>query len=100
MNDSYDNDGRFPDDSAVLVRYPRDEAQLRGDRECWPWLAGSIVHQGGPDEWLVCVLARELGELEDGRSAPAGTAEDDVFYPCCFRDATELRPVTDDGQVR
>jgi hypothetical protein len=100
MNTTYDNDGRFPDDSPVLVRYPRDKEQERGDRECWPWLPGSVVHQSGPDEWLVCVEVRDLATLEDGQSAPAGTADDDLFYPCCFRDATELRTAIDDGQVQ
>jgi hypothetical protein len=27
-----DNDGRFPDDSAVEVRYPRDKQDEQGDR--------------------------------------------------------------------
>jgi hypothetical protein len=101
MTDS-DNDGRFPDDSPVLVRYPRTTADERGDRDRWPWLPGSILQQGGPDEWLVCVEVRDLASLHDGRPAAAGTAEEDLFYPCCFRDATEIRPcaATVAGQVR
>ena len=27
-----DNDGRFPDDSPVLVRYPRNRHEEQGDR--------------------------------------------------------------------
>jgi hypothetical protein len=101
MTDS-DNNGRFPDDSPVMVRYPRTTADEAGDRDRWPWLPGSIVGQGGPDEWLVCVEARDLASLDDGRPAPAGTAEGDLFYPCCFRDATEIRPraATGTGEVR
>ena len=38
-----DNDGRFPDNSRVLVRYPRNEQEERGDRRGWPWLPGSIL---------------------------------------------------------
>ena len=38
-----DNDGRFPDDSAVLVRYPRDKPEEQADRSAWPWLPGSIL---------------------------------------------------------
>jgi hypothetical protein len=86
------NDGRFPGDSAVEVRYPRDKHEERQvDRAGWPWLPGSIVGQCGPDEWYVAVCARPLAVLEDGSPAPAGTAEDDLFYPCCWRDASEIR---------
>jgi hypothetical protein len=91
------NDGRFPDDSAVEVRYPLNQVQENGDRLGWPWLPGSIVSQGGPDEWYVCVEARALATLEDGQPAPAGTAETDLYYPCCFRDATEIRPCATSG---
>jgi hypothetical protein len=93
----FDNDGRFPDDSAVEVRYPLDQEQERGDRSRWPWLPGSIISQGGPDEWYVCVEARALATLEDGQAAPPGTAEELLYYPCCFRDASEIRPCAADG---
>ena len=56
--------------------------------------ARSILDQCGPDEWRVCVEARELATLDDGTPAPAGTADGDLFYPCCFRDARELRRLT------
>jgi len=42
----------------------------------------------------VCVEARELAMLDDGSPAPDGTADEDLFYPCCFRDASEIRPLT------
>ncbi len=87
-----DNDGRFPDDSPVEVRYPRSKQEKDGDRAAWPWLPGSIVEQCGPDEWYVCVEVRELATLEDGRPAPDGTADDDLFFPCCFRDSSEIQP--------
>ena len=89
-----DNDGRFPDDSAVEVRYPQGKEE-QGDRSAWPWLPGSIVEQCAPDEWRVCVEARELAMLDDGSPAPTGTADEDLFYPCCFRDASEIRCATD-----
>ena len=38
-----DNDGRFPDDSAVEVRYPGEKRQEQGDRSAWPWLPGAIL---------------------------------------------------------
>ena len=38
-----DNDGGFPDESPVEVRYPRSKQEERGDRSKWPWLPGSIV---------------------------------------------------------
>jgi hypothetical protein len=91
------NDGKFPDDNAVEVRYPLNQDQEQGDRSRWPWLPGSIVSQGAPDEWCVCVEVRALATLEDGRLAPAGTAEADLYYPCCFRDATEIRACATGG---
>ena len=94
-----DNDGRFPDDSLVEVRYPLNLQEELGDRSAWPWLPGSILSQCGPDEWHVCVVARELAVLDDGSPAPAGTADGDLLYPCCFRDASELRRATD-GEER
>jgi hypothetical protein len=94
-----DNDGRFPDGSPVEVRYPRDTQEEQGDRSAWPWLPGSIVSQCGPDEWYVCVEASELATLCDGSPAPDGTADEDPFFPCCFRDATEIRRATD-GEER
>jgi DHA2 family multidrug resistance protein-like MFS transporter len=36
-----DNDGRFPDNSAVEVRYPRSKQREQGDRSAWPWLSES-----------------------------------------------------------
>ena len=88
-----DNDGRFPDGSLVKVRYPRTPNEEQGDRCAWPWLPGSILGQCGPDEWHVCVEARELATLDDGSPAPAGTAYEDLFSPCCFRDSSEIRRV-------
>ena len=92
MYDDEDNDGRYPDDSPVQVRYPRSKREEQGDRRQWPWLPGTIVEQCGPDEWYVCVEVRELAVLRDGRPAPRGTASHDLYYPCCFRDSSEIRP--------
>ena len=38
--------------------------------------------------------------LGDGSPAPVGTADEDLFYPCCFRDGSEIRPATDGEQRR
>ncbi len=94
-----DNDGRFPDDSLVEVRYPHTRQEGLGDRSAWPWLLGSILEQCGPDEWHVCVEARELAMLDDGSPALDGTADRGLFFRCCFRDASEIRRVTD-GEKR
>ncbi len=92
------NDGRFPNDSLVEVRYPRTGPEELGDRSEWPWLPGSILSQCGPDEWHVWIDVRELATLEDGSPAPAGTADEDLFFPCCFRDASEIRHATDEEE--
>ena len=94
-----DNDGRFPDDSLAEVRYPRTRQEELDDRAEWPWLPGSILGQCGPGEWHVCVEVRELAMLGDGSPAPAGTVDEDLFYPCCFRDGSEIRRATD-GEER
>ena len=88
-----DNDGRFPDESPVEVRYPRSKREEQGDRERWPWLPGTIVEQCGPDEWYVCVVARELAVL--GRTeGPRRTARRAMTcsFRCCFRDSSEIWP--------
>jgi hypothetical protein len=89
-----DNDGRFPDESPVEVRYPRSKQEEQGDREQWPWLPGTIVEQCGTDEWYVCIEVRGLAVLRDGRRAPRGTASRNLYYRCCFRDGSEIRPRT------
>jgi len=89
--DENDNDGRFPDDSWVEVRYPRSRQEEHGDRAAWPWLPGSIVEQCGPDEWRVCVEDRGVAVLRDGRPARRNTASRNLYYPICFRDSSEIR---------
>jgi hypothetical protein len=85
----------YPDEMAILVRYPRTPEQEKAARESWPWLSGTIVQRCGPDEWQVCVEAREVAMLEDGTGPPDGTADEDLFFPCCFRDSSELRAAPD-----
>ncbi len=92
MYEDEDNDGKFPDESPVEVRYPRSKPEEQGDRERWPWLPGTIVEQCGPDQWYVCIEVRDLTVLRDGRRALRGTASRNLYYPCCFRDGSETRP--------
>ena len=86
-----DNDGRFPDESAVLTPFPLTQAQADGDRADWPWLPGWIVSQCGPDEWEICVQEPSLGRLDDGTIPPSGTPDDECIFPVCFRDSSEIR---------
>jgi hypothetical protein len=53
---------------------------------------GTVLSQCGPDEWDVLVEAGELATPDDGTPAMPGTPEDELCYPACFRDASELRP--------
>jgi hypothetical protein len=46
----HENNGQFPDESAVLVRYPLDGSRSASDRETRPWLPGTVEQQCGPDE--------------------------------------------------
>ena len=88
----------FPDESDVVVRYPAPGMTASTPRESWPWMPGVIENQCGPGEWLVTVYARELAELEDGSPAPEGTPGEDLWFPQCFRDSSELRPAPAPGQ--
>jgi hypothetical protein len=71
----------YAEDDEVEVRFPL-AAQAQGDRDDWPWRPGVIVERVGEDEWLVCVTDPALAAL-DG---------DELVYPTCFRDASEIRP--------
>jgi hypothetical protein len=71
----------FPEDSWVEVRYPLASEQKDTDRAAWPWLPGWVVSVCGPDEWEICVQARELAIQHEGED----------WYPTCFRDSSEIR---------
>jgi hypothetical protein len=80
------NANQFPDEAAVLVWYPlgaNDE-----DRDAWAWLPGSIITRCGPEEWCIVVEVDLLGD-------PHPDDPDELLYPLCFRDASELRTVTE-----
>jgi len=83
--DEDDNDGRFPDESPVEVRYPRSKQEEQGDRSAWPWLPGSIVEQCGPDEWYACVEVRELAVLRDGAAGAARNGVKEPVLPVLFQ---------------
>jgi hypothetical protein len=87
---TYDSGNPYPDGAAVLVRYPLTRQQHDGDRAAWPWLPGTIVERCGPDEWQVCVEARELATLEDGTRPPEDVPGDELLFPCCFRGSSEI----------
>lgn len=74
------NDGRFPDDSLVLVPYPLDPVS---ERSAWPWLPGTVLGQCGPNEWHIVLDGRDdLAEPD---------ADGELLYPACFRNADEIR---------
>lgn len=88
------NDGRFPDDAQVEVRYPArvasdglDEgrwvAAVSLPRDDWPWLPATVRGQCGPDEWHVRLDVEGLAE-EDEETG-------ELWFPAVFRDASELR---------
>ncbi len=87
----------FPDDSLVLVWYPPPGADDH-DANTWSWLPGAIIERVGPDEWYVAVEAPELAEPDP--DIPNGDAPENLIYPACFRDTSELRAVSGPGGVR
>ena len=85
------DDGRYPDGSAVEVRFPFTPEQKAGPRDAWPWLPGTVLSRCGPDEWDVLVQDRRLATLEDGSQPPDGTPDGELCYTCVFRDPDEIR---------
>jgi hypothetical protein len=83
--------GQLVEDTPVFVRYPRTSEEERGDRAAWPWLPGTIVEQCGPDEWQVCVEDMAVAVREDGSKPTPKTPQHRLFYPLCFRDASEIK---------
>ena len=81
----------FTEDMAVMVRFPRTKEEERSDRAKWPWLPGTIVQQCGPDEWQVCVEDMSVAVRKDGSKPTLGTPQSNLYYPLCFRDASEIR---------
>jgi hypothetical protein len=81
----------FVEDTPVMVRYPRTTEQERGHRAEWPWLPGTIVQQCGPDEWQVCVEDIAVAVREDGSKPTTRTPSNRLYYPLCFRDASEIK---------
>ena len=95
---TYQNDGKYPDDSAVEVRFPSGKEQEGRDRELWPWMPGTVEQQCGPNEWLITVESRSVAVQKDGSPAREGTPDEDLWFPQCFRDSSEIRqPVMEAG---
>jgi hypothetical protein len=84
-----ENDGRFPDDAPVMVRFP-----LKGSdpRETWPWLPGTILGQcpGPTSEWHVVIDGR--GDLAE----PDPETPGEWTYPACYRTADEIQRTTEE----
>ena len=90
MYEDEDNDGRFP--TSPLPPQQTGGAERPRAVAVAAW--NDCREQCGPEEWYVCVEVREMAVLRDGRRAPRGTASRNLYYPCCFRDGSEIRPRT------
>jgi hypothetical protein len=82
---------RFPEGSTVLVWHPPCGADTR-DRSTWAWLPSSVVSQCCTDEWCIVVEAPALAESDP--SLPDGDAPENLLYPLCFCDSSEIRAVS------
>jgi hypothetical protein len=78
-------------DKQVQVRFPLTAEQEAGDRNRWPWLPGWVVEVCGPNEWQVCVQAPGMGRTAEGEIPAPGVPDDELFFPVCFRDSSEIR---------
>jgi hypothetical protein len=81
MNFYETNDGRFPDDSDVEIRYPLTDDQT--ERAAWPWVAGWIAGQCGPNEWDIVVEGAGRTSYDDNG---------EPLYSAAYHDASEIRP--------
>jgi hypothetical protein len=71
-----DNDGRFPDETPVLVKCPLTVEQENGDRKDWPWLPGKLAATrralaAGPTKWTYKDgkdLCSKCSDQQSGRS--------------------------------
>lgn len=80
-----ENVPQLSDGEAVLVWYCGADEH---DRSTSARLPDSIVSQGCPDEWCIIVEAPELAEPDT--SPPDGDAPENLLYPMCFRDSSEI----------
>ena len=83
--------GKLADDIAVMVKFPRTKQEEQGDRANWPWLPGTVLQQVGPDEWQVCVEDLAVAVRKDGSKPTPRTPKNRLYFPLCFRDASEIR---------
>ena len=84
-------DSMLTDETPVFVRYPRTPEEERGDRAKWPWLPGTILEQCGPDEWRVVIEDMSVAVRKDGSRPTPRTPRNRLYYPLCFRDASEIK---------
>lgn len=85
----------FEEGTRVLVKYPAPGQDHTAPRESWPWMPGTVEEVCGPDEWLIAVESRDVATAEDGTPAPADADDEDVWFPMCFRDSSEIRTVAE-----
>ena len=83
-----DNDGRFPDESLVAVRYPRSKQDEQDDRDTWPWLPGSIGELS---------IGRQQAE---GIEAPAERGYRPEVTLICREDLISVVTISKDGVQR
>ena len=84
-------DGQLVEDTPVLVKYPLTPEEERGDRAAWPWLPGTILQQVGADEFQIVVEDLAVAVRADGSKPTPRTPKNKLFYPLCFRDASEIK---------
>ncbi|GAA0968926.1 hypothetical protein GCM10009555_015130 [Acrocarpospora macrocephala] len=91
-NDVTADGALFPVDAPVLVRYPLPGAD-EADGDSWAWLPGSVIDECGPGEWSIVI---EVSVLAEPDPSVSDAGPEDMLYPVCFRDASEIRAVSDE----
>lgn len=99
-----DNDGTWPDETEVEVRFPTSDGQARSD---WPWLPGTVLGQCGPGEWHVLIddytFATHTPPASNAdKMMRCGITDDEgrvlCWLPMVFRNASEIRTPTNAPQ--
>jgi hypothetical protein len=75
---AFSNDGRYADESKVLVRWPVDPNVPQSQ---WPWVKGLVTAQVDNDEWEIALYDERCVETEDDGA---------TSWPSCYRSACEL----------
>ena len=78
-------------DKPVEVRFPLTAEQAQGDRAHGRGCPGGSLKCAAPMSGRSWSRRPGLGRTEAGEIPAPGVPDDELFFPSCFRDASEIR---------